>query len=481
MNKWVISTRFHIGCCLLIMLAGWSMPSSAQSPNTTIDSPLSGSVIDGNIALSGTATASSGVDYVELTFRNKNSGQYWNGSAWQSGFVRYPVSVSPAGGESVTWSETIAASNLVAGDYLARAWSRAADGSGDPVGNARIDITWEEPSAEIIAPPPNSTLTQTSQEVSWRSASSFFWIYAGPSRGSADFFNSGLIRTSTSAVVDGLPNDGSAVWLRLWYWHGGRDGRWHATDAQYTTTPDNAMTLVFAEEFNSFDSAHWTREHSTYGDGNNELQCYTPQQVAVRGGSLILTAENRVETCPNGSTRQVTSGMVRSKGVTFSPGQYIEYRVKLTPNDESAQGGLWPAFWASGWAGGGWPLGGEWDGLEVMTAVDPARVSFDIHYNDSSSRHRHSPKKIDLDENFSANWHVLGFRYGINGVLTWYLDGQAVYEVTNADTQQGWPAPFDQSMRELKINLALGGTPGPLQDSALPATYQIDYVRIYDY
>ena len=35
-------------------------------------------------------------------------------------------------------------------------------------------------------------------------------------------------------------------------------------------------------------------------------------------------------------------------------------------------------------------------------------------------------------------------------------------------------------MKELKINLALGGNPGPLDDRALPATYQIDYVRIYD-
>ncbi len=53
-------------------------------------------------------------------------------------------------------------------------------------------------------------------------------------------------------------------------------------------------------------------------------------------------------------------------------------------------------------------------------------------------------------------------------------------EQSGLNTLQGWPAPFNQSMQELKINLALGGNPGALDDRALPATYQIDYVRIYD-
>lgn len=44
--------------------------------------------------------------------------------------------------------------------------------------------------------------------------------------------------------------------------------------------------LVFAEEFDSFDATRWTKEHSTYGDGNAELQCYTPQQVSVASGNF---------------------------------------------------------------------------------------------------------------------------------------------------------------------------------------------------
>ena len=241
---------------------------------------------------------------------------------------------------------------------------------------------------------------------------------------------------------------------------------------------------MWSDEFDSFNPSGWTKEHSTYGDGGKTLQCYTPQQVSVSGGSLILRAEARTETCPNsspyGSTRNVTSGMVRSKGVTFSPGQRIVYRVKLSPNDETNQGGLWPSLWASGWAGGGWPAGGEWDGFEVMTAVDPTRTVFGLHYANSLGSHAKSSKAVYGNDNFSAGWHVLEFDYGRDGVMTWRMDGVEVVSQTNLDTIQGWPAPFDQAMTELKINLALGGNPGPLDDRALPATYEIDYVRIYD-
>ncbi len=245
-----------------------------------------------------------------------------------------------------------------------------------------------------------------------------------------------------------------------------------------TTNEPEGRQLVFAEEFDSFNPRIWSVENSTYGDGNNELQCYTPEQVTVANGSLVLRAEARTVTCPNGSTRDVTSGMVRSRGVEFAPGQSIEFRVKLTPDDEANQAGLWPAVWSSSWAGG-WPTGGEWDGLEVMTANNPRRSVYSIHYANSAGQHAKTSKEVVQAENFSANWHVVRFDYGDDGVLTWYLDGTVVSVVDAADTVQGWPAPFNQAMTELKINLALGGNPGPLDPRALPATFEVDYIRIY--
>ncbi len=249
-----------------------------------------------------------------------------------------------------------------------------------------------------------------------------------------------------------------------------------------TTRPPSGQ-VVWQDNFDQLNAGTWSREHSTYGDGNNELQCYRPENVSVRNGKLVLKAVTETYTCPGGDTRQVTSGMIRSSGVTFSPGQSLEFRVKLTPNDPTDQGGLWPAVWSSGWGGGGWPAGGELDYIEVMTAEDPNRVMSSMHYSGLDGSHEHQNRGAYLGKNFSADWHVIRFDYGRNGVLVWWLDGQESFRVESAATMQGYPAPFDQQIGEIKINLALGGRPGPLAPGALGtgssgATFEVDYIRI---
>ncbi len=245
-----------------------------------------------------------------------------------------------------------------------------------------------------------------------------------------------------------------------------------------TVATELAEQPLWAEEFDRLDPNRWRVEHSTFGDGNNELQCYTPDQVSVRDGVLVLTAENRQTTCPSGDTRNQTSGMVRSTGWTLAPGQAIEWRARLTPADFENQEGLWPGLWSSSWAEGGWPTGGEWDGFEVMTAKAINRVTFSIHYSDQAGDHAKQTKEV-FGEPFAGAWHDFRFEYGLDGVLVWYMDGEETHRVTEAETLQGYPAPFDQTMTELKINLSLGGNPGPLNPLALPATLEIDYVRVW--
>ena len=241
-----------------------------------------------------------------------------------------------------------------------------------------------------------------------------------------------------------------------------------------------AGTVIWEDHFDRLDTSTWSLEHSTYGDGNRELQCYRPENVSVRDGALVLAARTETAVCPGGSVREVSSGMVRSQGVDFSPGQAIEFRVKLTPADPDDQGGLWPAVWASSWAGS-WPRGGELDWLEVMTAEDPTRAMFSLHYAGPDGRHRLQNRGVSGGEDFSAAWHTVRFDYGLDGRLRWYLDGRLAFAVDGADTLQGYPAPFDRTIGEIKINLALGGTPGPLAPGAVGttgATFAVDYIRI---
>lgn len=250
-----------------------------------------------------------------------------------------------------------------------------------------------------------------------------------------------------------------------------------------TTTAPPSGRILWEENFDRLDPQQWSLEHSTYGDGNNELQCYRPENVSVSNGKLVLQAVTERYTCPSGSTRSVTSGMIRSRGVTFSPGQALEFRVKLTPADENDQSGLWPAVWSSGWGGGGWPAGGELDFLEVMTANNPKRSIYSIHYAKPGGAHGTTNRPVVGSENFSASWHTVRFDYGRNGQLAWHLDGRKVFSVSGVETNQGYPRPFNLPISELKINLALGGRPGPLSPAAVGsrgATFEVDFIRILE-
>lgn len=251
-------------------------------------------------------------------------------------------------------------------------------------------------------------------------------------------------------------------------------------------SPANGRTLVWGDDFNSFDSSVWSKEYSTYGDGNNELQCYRPENVSVTNGKLVLSAVEETYTCASGFTRHVTSGMVRSQGVRFEPGQTIEFRIKLNPVNRDEQSGLFPAVWASSWNGGGWPTGGEFDFFEYFGRTEQANAA--IHYSNESTRtHEHMSTQINYTEQtkFSDDWHVVEFTWG--EYLTWKMDGV----VTSSLLASGVPAydnPFldtSHDVTQLKINFALGGDwTGPLDNGAIDpygnTTFEMDYIRIYE-
>lgn len=78
-------------------------------------------------------------------------------------------------------------------------------------------------------PIPGSDLPSNSVLATWSANATpvtVWWVYAGSERGRHDYFNSGPLSV-TSVPVTGLPAEGNAVYLRLWY----REGlRWHYRD-----------------------------------------------------------------------------------------------------------------------------------------------------------------------------------------------------------------------------------------------------------
>src|SRR3546814_10914004 len=148
--------------------------------------------------------------------------------------------------------------------------------------------------------------------------------------------------------------------------------------------------LVWSDEFDgsAVDTSVWKPYHSTYGDGNRELQCLTPGNVTASGGQLTITARQERLTCPNGSTRDYSSGFLGSRetGTYFPRYGRFEMRAKV-PHAQ----GMWPAFWLRHRNGAGVA---EVDIMEYFHSQVPGRTTGTLHLD---GRHNISKRSIPFE------------------------------------------------------------------------------------
>ncbi|PXF56303.1 MAG: hypothetical protein C4B58_14005 [Deltaproteobacteria bacterium] len=107
-------------------------------------------------------------------------------------------------------------------------------------GYAHKSVTCLTPSGsssahQITSPTPGSTLLGTTVTFQWTSGAYEYWLYVGSSQGTYDYHNSGSLGSSTSTTVSGLPNDGSTVYVRLW-WKVSAGAGWTYDDCTYTAS-----------------------------------------------------------------------------------------------------------------------------------------------------------------------------------------------------------------------------------------------------
>jgi len=268
-------------------------------------------------------------------------------------------------------------------------------------------------------------------------------------------------------------------------------------DAPTAAAPPAVQTpqgwnLAWSDEFNgsSVDRTAWNVENnSTYGDGNNELACLMdrPENVKVSDGVLTITARKEAAplTCnandqrfPGG--RSFTSGMLSTKNkVDFEYGRF-EISAK-TPLTQGSSKGLWPAFWMRPTTGGI----GELDILEAVGtgAGDPFsanRISQTIHY-DYVGTHPQQASTYDLPAGTTADgFHTCAVEWA-PGSIKWFVDGALSYERNLSTTS--WLDQAFVNRFYLRLNMAVGGNwpRSPTADTAFPASYQVDYVRVYQH
>ncbi len=246
---------------------------------------------------------------------------------------------------------------------------------------------------------------------------------------------------------------------------------------QYTdviTTPDG-YTLVWNDEFNtpdgsSPDLSKWYYEEWAPGYVNNELQRYVAgalgndRTAEIIGGVLNITARK--------SGSEVISARLNTKEMwTYG---YFEARLKLPKGK-----GTWPAYWMMPADGNNWPHCGEIDIMEEV-GTNPNYTSSSIHctaYNHTigtqKTAERLTPGAEDEFHTYALEWTPDFIRTFADGVQLFYFAND------KKGDENTWP--FDKPFHPI-LNLAWGGSWGGMNgvdESALPTTYMIDYVRVF--
>lgn len=244
-------------------------------------------------------------------------------------------------------------------------------------------------------------------------------------------------------------------------------------DIAPSTQLEGNYKLVWNDEFDSGtepNTSLWWYETGGGGWGNNELQHYVKgsvdgaQLAEVNNGMLNIHCQKI------GST--VYSIRINTQQ-SWKYG-YFEARLRLPKGK-----GTWPAFWMMPKNFTAWPDDGEIDIMEEV-GYNPNYVSSSIHCKSFNHGIGTQKTKEILVPTAQEEFHIYALEWTEDYIRT-YVDGKELFYFPNdkKGDKNTWPfnAPF-----YLKLNLAWGGNWGGAQgidESALPALYQIDYVRVF--
>ncbi|MCM1319934.1 MAG: family 16 glycosylhydrolase [Muribaculaceae bacterium] len=238
--------------------------------------------------------------------------------------------------------------------------------------------------------------------------------------------------------------------------------------------PDG-YTLVWHDEFNAPngsmpDTQLWYYDIWPKGYVNNELQRYVAGREGNEYTAIIEDGILNIIARKYGS--EVISARINTREL-WQYG-YFEARLKLPKGK-----GTWPAFWMMPANGNNWPHCGEIDIMEEV-GVNPNYTSSSIHctaYNHTIGTQKTAERYTPGAE---EEFHVYALEWTPEYIRT-YVDGQPLLYFANDGKGDENTWPFNKPFHPI-LNLAWGGDWGGwngVDPNALPATYQIDYVRVF--
>lgn len=338
-------------------------------------------------------------------------------------------------------------------------------------GDSKDETVGGDTHEELVVPAEGGSSTVAVKVAGdWVSSTLDNWLSVSPGYG-----NGGNVTISAQANKDFNERSGS-VTVRAGQTRQIIDVTQLGAERPAIKCPIEGYNLVWHDEFDEGTelNSDWVHEVQKDHWVNNELQNYvnhtSPQGKVVtelKGGNL------QIHCFKEGG--KIYSGRVYGKRNTGWRYGYVEASIKLPKGK-----GTWPAFWMMPVNFESWPHDGEIDIMEEV-GFHPDYVSSSLH----ADGHVHSngtqvTKEIKC-AGAEGSFHTYGMEWTPD-YFQFYVDGKKTLYYKNPGTGvRDWPydAPF-----YVIFNLAWGGDWGgngrqDVDESALPVTMEVDWVRVY--
>ena len=223
--------------------------------------------------------------------------------------------------------------------------------------------------------------------------------------------------------------------------------------------------LAWADEFTgaTLDPSIWIAVDGA-SNVNNELQYYTPSDVYLENGELVLRSQRR-----SFGNRQYSSGEVRT-GIkrVVRAGTAVEWRTQAPTGK-----GIWPANWlvnspcdGINGCGSQWPP--EIDVMEIRGSAPDNNLM--THWWGTYPNMGHETTEYSGTK-LSEGYHTYRVELFADSIV-WYIDGTARAKHTSN---------IAIGEQQLVMNTAVGGDfdGNPSPATVFPQYHRIDYVRVY--
>lgn len=208
------------------------------------------------------------------------------------------------------------------------------------------------------------------------------------------------------------------------------------------------------------------------GAPNSSLQCFTPSNVKVSDGNLVILTKADTATCSSfdlsSATYNYTSGFVSMRNFNFLYGT-VEFRAKFGGGVGT---GAWPTVWmedascqASDPTGTDERCNGQEIDIAEILNSDFTHINQQIHVDNFNHNDGCTAYATDTSQNF----HVYQLVWSASS-LVFRIDGTTTCVITRSYVPN--------AAMYVKIGMFVGKYGGPVKNSSLPWKTLIDYVRV---